>query len=69
MNWMNQIGGLLQQYAGADRSPDSAERDFDEVVRVAPREEVSHGLAEAFRSGQTPPFPSMLAQLFVIRTG
>ena len=66
MNWLEQIGGVLQQYAGAKpgESPSSAESDFDQVATVAPREAVAGGLAEAFRSQDTPPFPNMLGQMF-----
>lgn len=66
MNWMDQIGGMLQRYSGGgtDREQQSTERDFDEVARVAPPDAMSQGLAEAFRSKETPPFPSMLGQMF-----
>jgi hypothetical protein len=66
MDWLNQIGGMLQQYAGANpaRGAESAERDYDRFAASAPREEVAHGLSETFRSSETPPFPQMLAQLF-----
>jgi hypothetical protein len=50
MDWMNQLGGLLQQYTGAGRTHENPEQDFDEFARVAPRE--------------TPPFPNMLGQMF-----
>jgi hypothetical protein len=68
VDWLQQLGGILQEYTqGRQRS--STEDDFDNVVRTAPREEVSHGLAESFRSQETPPFPQMLAQLFGNSTG
>jgi hypothetical protein len=63
MDWLNQIGGMLQQYSGG-ASRQTAEDDFDQVARAAPRQEVAHGLAESFRSPETPPFPNMLGQLF-----
>jgi hypothetical protein len=64
MDWLNQIGGMLQQYSGGTNSQASAEDDFDHLARNAPPQEVSHGLAESFRSPETPPFPNMLGQLF-----
>jgi hypothetical protein len=66
MNWMDQIGGLLQQYANKnDDDPyDNADNDFDQVAQQAPPQAVSQGLSEAFRSNATPPFPNMLGQLF-----
>jgi hypothetical protein len=38
--------------------------DFRNQAEQAPPEAVSGGLAEAFRSNQTPPFPQMVANLF-----
>jgi hypothetical protein len=64
MDWLNQIGGMLQQYSSGAGSQSSAEEDFDHLARNAPPQEVAHGLAESFRSSETPPFPNMLGQLF-----
>lgn len=66
MNWLNQVTDIVDKYATthASRVPDSVEADFDRVSQVAPPEHLSEGLAEAFRSPQTPPFASMLSHLF-----
>jgi hypothetical protein len=64
MGWLNQIGGLLEQYAGGQNPPRSVDDDFDQVARAAPHEELTQGIAGAFRSDQTPPFPRMVGQLF-----
>jgi len=66
MSWLDNIGGLLQQYANSQGDPQHtrAEQDYDEVARHAPREVMASGLSEAFRSPQTQPFPNMLGQLF-----
>ena len=66
MNWMNQIGELLQQYNGADprRAPDTVEDDFDQLAQNAPHTELADGLAAAFRSDQTPAFGQMVSQMF-----
>ena len=66
MDWMNQIGGLLQQYTGAqaNQAPQTVDSDFDQFTQAAPQSALADGLAAAFRSQQTPPFPNMLAQLF-----
>jgi hypothetical protein len=64
MSWFDQLGGLLQQYANTDQPTQSTEQDFDQAASVAPHDALSQGLAEAFRSNQTPPFPNMLGQLF-----
>jgi len=67
MDWMKQLGGVLDRYADRDAvpPPDSAvHEDFDQFVRAAPPEAVADGLSAAFRSDQTPPFPQMASQLF-----
>ncbi|HZS54457.1 MAG TPA: hypothetical protein VFA65_08640 [Bryobacteraceae bacterium] len=57
---------VLQQYAGASASspPASTQQDFERVAQSAPQDHLAAGLAEAFRSNQTPAFPSMLASMF-----
>jgi hypothetical protein len=66
MSWLDQIGGLLQQYqgAGAQQAPNNVQNDFGQVAQSAPQSAIAEGLAAAFRSNQTPPFGSMLGQLF-----
>jgi hypothetical protein len=63
---MNQFEGLLRQYgdASAAQAPDTVDNDFDEIAQVAPRSAIADGLAEAFRSEQTPEFGQMAAQMF-----
>lgn len=66
MSWIDQLGGMLQQYASAkpNEAPHTAHDDFDQVSNVAPKDAVAGGLADAFRSSDTPPFPNMLGQMF-----
>lgn len=64
MSWLDQIGGILQQYANSGQATNTTEQDFEQAYNAAPREAMSEGLAEAFRSDQTPPFENMLGQLF-----
>ena len=66
MDWMNQLGGLLQRYAGAgaDQAPPTVHDDFDQFTQAAPRSALADGIAAAFRSDQTPPFAQMVGQLF-----
>ncbi|HYY58886.1 MAG TPA: hypothetical protein VE842_16260 [Pyrinomonadaceae bacterium] len=66
MDWMNQLGGILQQYSGAQagQAPDTVQDDFDRFAQTAPQSALADGLAEAFRSNQTPAFGQMIAQLF-----
>jgi hypothetical protein len=66
MSWMDQLGGLLQQYGGASAQapPDGVHDHFDQFTQTAPPSAVADGLAAAFRSDATPPFGQMLGQLF-----
>lgn len=66
MDWMNQIGGLLQQYAGgnANQTPDTVHDDYDQAAQAAPQSALADGIAAAFHSNQTPPFAQMAAQIF-----
>lgn len=64
MDWMNQIGNLLQKYAGGQPSEDEARQDFDNVSSAAPKPSLASAIASAFRSDQTPPFSNMVGQLF-----
>jgi len=66
MNWLEQLSGVLQPYSGAspNQPPPTAEDDFDQVSNIAPRDAMAGGLADAFRSDATPPFPNMLGDLF-----
>jgi hypothetical protein len=63
---MGQLGNVLQRYQGPDplAQQDGVEDDFDVVARQAPPEALRGGLADAFRSEQTPPFPQMLGGMF-----
>lgn len=66
MSLMDELSGLLQQYTGAQagEAPDTVHDDFDQVAQAAPQPAVADGLAEAFRSDQTPDFGKMTANLF-----
>src|SRR5436190_593006 len=65
LSWMDQIGGLLQQYGGAGAAPaQNVESHFDQVAQVAPQSALAERLAAAFGSSQTPAAASMVSQLF-----
>ena len=66
MDWLKHVSDIIDKY-GSDRTqgvPSSVEGDFDRLTQHAPASAVSDGLAEAFRSDQTPPFANMLSELF-----
>jgi hypothetical protein len=58
------LGRYLNPQSNQPPAPEEAERDFDRICSEVPREELGDGVAEAFRSDRTPPFPQMLAQMF-----
>jgi hypothetical protein len=66
MEWMNQLGGILQQYSGAEaaQAPTTVNDDFDRIAQSAPTSALADGLAAAFRSDQTPDFGQMTGHLF-----
>lgn len=66
MDWLDKLSDVMDKYGSGDSSrvPSSVDADFDRFSQMAPSSTVSEGLAEAFRSRQTPPFASMLSQLF-----
>jgi len=66
MSWIDELGGVLQQYTGtaAAKAPGTVHQDFDQVAQSAPHTAIADGLSEAFRSDQTPAFGQMAAQLF-----
>ena len=67
MSFLSGIGDLLKQYSANSAAPATApvvEQHFDQVAQAVPASTIASGLAEAFRSSQTAPFPQMAAQLF-----
>ena len=66
MDWLNQVTDIMNKYGAASSGnvPGSVDADFDRLSQHAPSSTLSEGLAEAFRSNQTPPFASMLSQIF-----
>lgn len=67
MGWMDQLSGIIGQYAGASpaQAPAADVHDhFDQFTQAAPQSAIAEGLAAAFHSNQTPPFGQMVGQLF-----
>lgn len=60
------FGRILDQYsdASAAGNQSNVEQDFDQVAQQAEPELLEHGLSQAFRSDQTPPFGNMVGQMF-----
>jgi hypothetical protein len=56
---------ILQQYTNTGpRDLNSIHAHFDEVAQAAPTAVVGQGVADAFRSDDTPPFGQMVGQMF-----
>lgn len=69
MGWMDQIGGLLQRYAGGEpatppRQPEEVQQHFEQAASAAPQGVLSEALSNAFRSNATPAFPDIVSNLF-----
>jgi len=64
MNWMDTVGGLLQQYSGQQANAADAEAHFDQVSNAVPSSTLSGALSDMFRSSDTPPFAQLAAQMF-----
>ena len=60
MTWLSALGELAQRYAGSanQNGTENTHEDFQQVVEAAPRDVVSNGIAQMFRSDQTPAFPT-----------
>ena len=62
---LSNLMGLLSQYANPNTANTAnAEKDFDQVSQTASQSHLAGGLAQAFRSNQTPPFGQMVSTLF-----
>jgi hypothetical protein len=59
---LSDLLNVIQQYSGASASnpPANTHEDFSKVAQTAPQTHLAGGLAEVFRSDQTPPFPEMM---------
>jgi hypothetical protein len=63
MPWTDQVGELLQQFAGGAQGGDP-HAAFDEVARHAPQGDLAGAIAGAFQSNQTPPIGRIVSQVF-----
>jgi hypothetical protein len=63
---LSDLLGVLTQYRNASPSnpPPSVEQDYAQIAQNTPQDHLASGLAEAFRSDQTPSFGQMLGTLF-----
>ena len=66
MSVFDQLGGMLQQYAGnaAPANPQQATDHFDQVARQVPQSSLSGALTQVFQSPQTGTFGQNITDLF-----
>lgn len=63
---LSDLIGILSKYRGASGAtpPGNVEDDYSQVAQRAPQAHLAGGLAQAFRSTDTPPFGQMIGTLF-----
>jgi hypothetical protein len=64
MGILDELGKLASQFASGQASDNDVHETYDRTARAVPKEDLAGGLAEAFRSDQTPPFQNMVTELF-----
>jgi hypothetical protein len=68
MAWKDIVTDICNRYSGAAggtaSAPADPHQDYKSVAEVAPPQVMADGLAQAFRSDQTPSFPEMVSSLF-----
>lgn len=64
MGILDELAGLASQFASGRISDTEVHETYDRTAHAVPREDLAGGLAEAFRSDQTPPFQRMVTDLF-----
>jgi hypothetical protein len=64
MGILDELGKLASQFASGQVSDTQVHETYDRTARAVPQEDLAGGLAEAFRSDQTPPFQQMVTDLF-----
>lgn len=66
---LEDVFGMLKQYAGGGGTSADPEKDFDHVAQNAPTNNLAEGLSGVFRSNATPPFAQMISGLFANSNG
>ena len=69
MGLLSGFGDLLKQFTGPNANTAVTGQQFEHLAQAAPRSSVASGIAEVFRSGQTPPFAQLASQLFANGSG
>lgn len=65
MALLDQLSNVLKQYTGgSNQNLDNVSEHFDQVSQAAPQSTMAEGISDVFRSNQTPPFGSLVGNLF-----
>lgn len=66
MSLFDQLGGVLQQYAGGNRPAEEQDalHHFDTVATQAPQSTIANAISAVFRSPQTGTFGQNISQIF-----
>jgi len=69
MGLLDSLKGVLAQYTSGTEPPGDPSAHFDQVAQSVDSETMAHGIAEAMRSDQTPPFAQLASQIFASGSG
>src|SRR5215813_3833231 len=69
MGLLDDVKGMLAQYASGLAPSDDAGAHFQQVAQSVDSGTLAQGIAEAMRSDQTPPFAQLVSQLFASGSG
>jgi hypothetical protein len=64
MSLLDDLGGLMNQYAAGNATSDDVHSVYDRVAQDVPQSTLADGISHAFRSDQTPAFEQMVGTLF-----
>jgi len=69
MGLLDNLKGVLAQYASGSTPTGDPSTHFDQVVQSVDSGTLAQGIAEAMRSNQTPPFAQLASQIFASGSG
>jgi hypothetical protein len=69
MGWLDDMKGLLTQYASGATPTGDAGAHFQQIAQSVDSGTLAQGIAAAMRSDQTPPFAQLVSQLFASGSG
>ena len=64
MGIFENLGHVIEQARSGQASESDVHGAYDQVAQAVPQDTMAQGLAHAFRSSETAPFPQIVSQLF-----